>query len=204
VHLLGHSFGGWVAFEMALRLQAAGRQAASLTLIDSGVPSGEHGRDREYTRAEVLMKLVEIWEMAAERSLCITREALEALDAAEQLSLLHERLVRAGLMPPRSRSDALIGTTRTFAAALRTSYVPETVYPGPVSLVLLANSRLDSIAQEQQFVKSTDGWRSWAPNLEVWRGPSNHMTALMLPHVKMLANWLGAKLHAATPRGPHK
>ncbi len=37
VHLIGHSFGGWVALEMASRLQAHGR-VASLTLVDSEAP----------------------------------------------------------------------------------------------------------------------------------------------------------------------
>ena len=35
VHLLGHSFGGWVALEVAHRLSAEGRSVASLTIIDS-------------------------------------------------------------------------------------------------------------------------------------------------------------------------
>jgi pimeloyl-ACP methyl ester carboxylesterase len=37
VHLLGHSFGGWVAFEMAKQLTKAGR-VASLTILDSQPP----------------------------------------------------------------------------------------------------------------------------------------------------------------------
>ena len=36
IHLLGHFFGGWVAFEMALQLQAKGCAVASLTIVDSG------------------------------------------------------------------------------------------------------------------------------------------------------------------------
>lgn len=42
VHLIGHSFGGWVAFEMAASLQSQGREVASLTVIDSESP-GEWG-----------------------------------------------------------------------------------------------------------------------------------------------------------------
>lgn len=38
VYLLGHSLGGWVAFEMALRLREAGRPVASLTILGSDVP----------------------------------------------------------------------------------------------------------------------------------------------------------------------
>src|SRR5262249_9192661 len=38
LHLLGHSFGGWVAFDMAQRLLLSGRQIASLILLDSKAP----------------------------------------------------------------------------------------------------------------------------------------------------------------------
>lgn len=39
VHLLGHSYGGWVVLDMAFRLQVAGRSVASLTILDSGAPA---------------------------------------------------------------------------------------------------------------------------------------------------------------------
>jgi arthrofactin-type cyclic lipopeptide synthetase C len=36
-------------------------------------------------------------------------------------------------------------------------------------------------------------WRRWAPSLEVWHGPGNHMTILHQPHVAALADWLRKK-----------
>jgi len=194
IHLLGHSFGGWVAFEMALQMQASGRSPASLTLIDSEVPHDAHSCGREYTRVGVLMKLVEIWELTAECSLNMNSEALEALKPADQLSLLHEHAVRAGLMPRQTKPDVLTGTIRTLGAALRTHYCPATTYNAAVNLILLADPKLDSQAQEHEFEQLAAGWRCWAPQLEVWRGPGNHMTALKRPDVGILAGWLRAKL----------
>ncbi|MDR2012348.1 MAG: amino acid adenylation domain-containing protein [Rhodanobacter sp.] len=198
VHLVGHSFGGWVAFEMALRLQASGRSPASLTLIDSEAPHSECDHSREYTHVDVLMELVAIWEMTAECSLNIDRDALEALKPADRLALLHERAVRVQLMSPRTTPGVLVGTIRTVAAALRTCYRPETTYVAPVNLILLADPRLRSEAQERQFIQAATGWRRWAPKSEVWRGPGNHMTALKLPDVRILANWLRPKLNFTT------
>jgi arthrofactin-type cyclic lipopeptide synthetase C len=199
VHLLGHSFGGCVAFEMALRLRTAGREVASLTLIDSEVPAD--AERREYTRAEALTKLVEIWELAADRSLDVDIEQLTALDTAQRLAALHPSLVRAGLMPHRSNPEALAGMVRTFEAALRTSYRPQAVYPGHVRLLLLRDIGLDDEAQERQFADCVSAWRTWAPDLDVWHGPGNHMTALKPPHVEVLADWVRAKLQAAALRG---
>jgi arthrofactin-type cyclic lipopeptide synthetase C len=196
VHLLGHSFGGWVAFEMALRLQASGRSPSSLTLIDSEAPHTECGLVRECTRVDVLMKLVEIWEMTAERSLNISRQTLEMLTPTEQLSILHKQAVQARLIPQQTTPDLLIGTIRTLAAALRTHYYPGTAYTMPANLILLADSKFDRQAQEEQFMQVAAGWQRWAPKLEVWRGPGNHMTALRLPDVRILASWLSSKLNA--------
>jgi thioesterase domain-containing protein len=189
VHLVGHSFGGWVAFEMALRLRAAGRKVTSLTLIDSDAP---RATGREYTHGEALMKLMEIWELASERPLGIVEEDIAKLNADEQLALLHERLVQVGLMPARSRPEALPGVLRTFGTAVRTTYQPNAVYIGPIRLVLLTDSRLEGAANERQFAKVACGWETWAPNLDVWHGPGNHMTALKLPNVQLLADWMGA------------
>jgi thioesterase domain-containing protein len=194
VHLVGHSFGGWVAFEMALQLQASGRLPSSLTLIDSEVPNSEYNYFHEYTDIDILMKLVEIWEMTAECSLDITSEALEALSHQNQRALLHERAIRAGLIPRRTTPDVLIGTIRTLAAALRTQYRPEMMYASLTNLILLTDPKLDSEAQEDQFEETAAGWRRWVPELDVWRGPGNHMTALKLPDVQILADWLRAKL----------
>jgi arthrofactin-type cyclic lipopeptide synthetase C len=194
IHLLGHSFGGWVMLEMALRLQAAGRFPSSLTVVDSEIPHDESNYHHEYTNIDVLMKLVEIWEMTADCSMGIDSKMLEPLSPKDQLSLLHEHAIRVGLVPRRTRSDMLVGTIRTLAAALRTYYHPETTCTQPVNLILLADSKLDSQAQEHQFIQTAAGWRRWAPTLEVWRGPGNHMTALKPPDVQVLANWLLAKI----------
>ena len=89
---------------------------------------------------------------------------------------------------------------RTFEAALRTSYRPEAVYPGRVHLLLLPDIGLDDEAQETQFAECLRGWRKWASDLDVWRRPGNHMTALKPPHVEAVADWVRNRLEAATLR----
>jgi thioesterase domain-containing protein/aryl carrier-like protein len=190
VHLLGHSFGGWVAFEMALQLKAAGRAVTSLTLVDSEVPDEVGAQPRGYNRTEALMELVRLFEHAAECSLEIACGHLEALDVHAQLELLHARLVKVGLMPARSRADVLLGPVRTFETARRTCYHPQEVYPGPVRLVLVSDTALDGAVNDQKFLESFNGWRCFAPNLVPYQGPGNHMTVLKPPHVNVLAGRL--------------
>ncbi len=86
VHLVGHSFGGWVALEMALRLQAMGREVGSLTVIDSESP-GRAGK--AYTSTAALLRLIEAMQLAAGKSLGIDPVDFAGRDEVAQRQALH-------------------------------------------------------------------------------------------------------------------
>jgi len=185
VHLVGHSFGGWVVFEMSLRLQAAGRAVLSLTILDSDCPADR--ADCEYTRGETLMNLVSLYEQASARPLNIKLADFEERDPDEQMAHLHRRLVEVGLMPSRSTSSDLRGPIRTFAAALRAQYNPDKTFIGPVDLVLVpVLDETDEVAQKR-FEATVAGWRLWSPNLQFQRGEGNHITLLRSPNIDAVA-----------------
>ena len=188
-HLIGHSFGGWIAFEIATQMRASGRSVASLTIINSEAPCGNNLLGRAYTSTEVLVKLIEIMELAAEKSLGIQPAEFESQNTAVQLRLLHEGMIRVGLMPRRSTPDALRGPIRTFGAALRASYRPQRPFPDPVRLALARDPRLDDQADQRERQATLEGWRLWSPNITCWDGPGNHFSILDPPHVKTLADW---------------
>jgi amino acid adenylation domain-containing protein len=190
VHLLGHSFGGWVAFEMALRLRAAGRPVASLTILDSEVPDEDGALIREYGHGEAMLQLVAAFEQVAERSLGIGPRELYALDWSGQMELLHERLVRLGLMPRRSDAGLLKSSFWNFAACLRTTYRPSGSYADPLHLMLVRDPALGAQEDQERLDGAVRGWRRWAPGLVASEAPGNHMTALKLPHVLALASHL--------------
>ncbi len=183
LHLIGHSFGGWVVFEIALQLTKSGRSVASLTLVDTDAPHEPDSMAREYTETEVLMKLVEIYEQSGGTSLEIQAADLDGLDGDAQLKLLHQRLIGVGLIPKQSRPEMLIGTFRTFGTALRTRYCPEHHYAGPLRLVLAQTGQPDP---EAVIAK----WRYWANDLQYWQSEGNHMTVIKQPYVNGLVDWL--------------
>jgi thioesterase domain-containing protein len=183
VHLVGHSFGGWVAFEIATQMRAAGRAVSSLTIIDSEAPGGNGLRSREYTPLEVLMKLIEVMELAAEKSLGVQSAELESEDETGRLRLLHEGMLRVGLLPARSAPDALRGAVRAFGAALRTGYRPRQPYTSPLRLALARDPRHDDQTNEREHHDTLVGWR------KCWHGPGNHFTLLKAPHAQVLAEW---------------
>ncbi|HEX2081774.1 MAG TPA: amino acid adenylation domain-containing protein, partial [Longimicrobium sp.] len=190
VHLLGHSFGGWVALEMALRLHEAGRPVASLTILDSEVPDDSEAVVREYGGGEAFLKLVEVVELAAERSLGIGPAEVTSRDEAGWLKLLHGKMVELGLLGARTTPDVVAGPFRTFARCLRTPYRPSGVYPGRLRLVLVDDPAKDEAANRAHFAEVERGWRKWAPGLVFSAGAGNHITALKPPHVAALAGLL--------------
>jgi thioesterase domain-containing protein len=198
IHLLGHSFGGWVAFEIATQMRAAGRSVSSLTIIDSEAPDGDGLRSREYTSLEVLMELIEVMELAAEKKLGIQSAELESEDETGRLRLLHEGLLRVGLLPARSAPDTLRGAVRAFGATLRTSYRPRQPYTAPLRLALARDPRHDDQTNEREHHNILVGWRKWAPDIECWYGPGNHFTLLKAPHAQVLAEWWRGGLRLIT------
>src|SRR5262249_47990703 len=116
------------------------------------------------------------------------------LSANEQLELVHKRLVKVRLLPPRSYPDVLLGPVRVFETGLRTSYEPRSAYLGKGCLVLVPDVKLDSAANEAKFMNSINGWQRFAPNLVPWHGLGNHVTVLKKPYVNALADWLSNKI----------
>ncbi|WP_420127865.1 non-ribosomal peptide synthase/polyketide synthase [Longimicrobium sp.] len=190
VHLLGHSFGGWVALEVALRLHQAGRTVASLTILDSEVPNDSEAVVREYGGAEAFLELVTVLELATEQSLGIGPAEVASRDQAGWLRLLHGKMVGLGLLGARTTPEVLTGSFRTFARCLRTAYRPLGIYPGPLRLVLVDDPAKDEAANRAMFAQAERGWREWAPGLVFSVGAGNHVTALKPPHVAALAGLL--------------
>ncbi len=186
VHLLGHSFGGWVALEMALQLQAAGREVASLTVIDSEAPGGV---GKAYTTTAALLRLIEAMQLAAGKSLGIDLAEFAQRDEEAQRQWLHAGMVRVGLLPARAGVDAMAGPSRTYAAALRTAYRPLRRFEGVVRLVLAQDPALDAAGNQREQGLMVEGWRRQGSGLQVWYGGGNHFTLLKAPNVQGLAQW---------------
>jgi arthrofactin-type cyclic lipopeptide synthetase C len=203
VHLLGHSFGGWVAYEIAGRLSAANRPPASLTLVDSEAPGQGGIVGGEHTSLGVIRQYIESLELVAERSLGIDPAALEAAGEAQRINMVHAGMVRVGLMPARSRPETLKGGVRTFATTLRTDYLPQRRYHGAVRLVIVAGSRTDGPRNDRENQTKILGWQHFAPQITYWKGPGNHMTILKPPHVAELVRWWLAGLQQTRERAQH-
>ncbi|EZP30954.1 non-ribosomal peptide synthase/polyketide synthase [Pseudomonas sp. RIT288] len=189
LHLIGHSFGGWVAHAMAAQLQAAGREVASLTLIDSEAPGGDGTAGKPYTATAALQRLIDTLQLSCGKSLGIDPATFANADDTTQLRLLHAGMVRAGVLSERAAPNAMHGPVRTFASALRTVYQPRLAYTGPVRLVLVDDPTLDEWGNQREQAAVLEGWQRQVSDLAVWYGPGNHFTILKAPNVFSFAAW---------------
>lgn len=190
LRLVGHSFGGWIAFETALRLRAAGRAIVGLDLLDSRPPDPAQAY-REWDDLAVLLHWTRLTELSAERRLGIDAEALRLLPAAARLQAVHRGMREAGLLPPRSEPSSIVGALRMFAACMRTQYAPSGTYDGALRVVHLRNPALDADGDERAAEARHAGWSRHALRVELLRGDGNHMTGIRGAHARALADRLG-------------
>ncbi|MFM0639045.1 amino acid adenylation domain-containing protein [Paraburkholderia metrosideri] len=188
-HLIGHSYGGWIALEMAQRLEQMGAPVDALVLLDSHVP-GTHNRwGNGYFPVDTLMYLIRHFEMNAGRSLDLYRQDLEVLSDEARLELLLAKLVDAKVLPRQTRIHSLRGVVRLFRSNIGSHYDPSFSYKGEVHLVTATPDETDSRQQEPEWEMAAR-WRRYAPQLDVWQSTGNHMTMLNPPHVAHLADRL--------------
>uniref|UniRef100_UPI000617CA5D thioesterase domain-containing protein n=1 Tax=Chromobacterium vaccinii TaxID=1108595 RepID=UPI000617CA5D len=192
VHLIGHSFGGWLAFELALRLSEQGRPPASLTLLDSEGPGGSGVLGIEYTAEAVWRQYISGLELLTESRLDLNPEACKTQKQRERA--LHQAMVKAGFLSRHSPQDALAGSMRTFGTALRTRYEPARPYIFRLGLALVDDPRDDAETNQRIQRLMREQWREWAPQLEVWHGCGNHATMLNAPNVLGLGAWWRGRL----------
>jgi thioesterase domain-containing protein len=190
IDLVGHSYGGWIAFEMSLQLLRRHKKVRSLSILDSKPPCEDIGEIQECSRIDVLMKMVAAFQMLIDSDIDVRREALEGLDQSRQLRILHSELVKKKIYPVRSNANALAGQFRAFAAALRSAYVPSSIYEGETHLLIAANRKTSDSETARHWSRTREGWMKWAPRLRVLNAPGNHITMLKAPQVNAIAFFL--------------
>ncbi|HBF30895.1 MAG TPA: hypothetical protein DDW73_14925 [Rhizobium sp.] len=192
LHLLGHSFGGLVAFEMACRLQASGRTVGMLTIIDSEPP----GLERDVTDVEAFREFVEAIKLTFDCPLSTEETTTTGADVRSKIRALHAAMVKSGLLPSRSHSDELLGPFTTFATALRTKYHPSMKFNGTLRLVQVRDPTLTPRIDTATNSAFAAQWSRFATVVDIWQGPGHHFSILRKPHVSSLVDWLGLARNA--------
>ncbi|ATB48690.1 non-ribosomal peptide synthetase [Corallococcus macrosporus] len=190
-HLLGHSFGSWVAFEMAQQLRKQGETIAFLGILNTTVPVNEvppteaPALDDADWMASVASTAGRLYGV----NLDVSAEALRPLSAEARRELLTRRLVQAGLLPEGADSQQVQGFIDVYKAAYQIDYVPRDTLPVPVALFRAQERHEeDGIVPESFTGDPTWGWgRHASEAVTPVTVPGDHMTMLAAPHVQVLA-----------------
>ena len=177
-HLVGWSFGGLMAFEIARQMTAQGLKVETVFLLDSATPKMPR---RKRAKLEIMKIIKRRWSNSKRR---------------ERLSLLGELAYKsAWLMTSQEKRDARVMAAKSSPmrdAVLRVEphYRPA-VYAGKVVLIQGENSKWFGMLHEPDPAL---GWKKFVPNLETLYVPGNHQTMFQGKGVSMIAQQILERL----------
>jgi amino acid adenylation domain-containing protein len=178
-YLLGHSFGGVLAFEIAHQMIASGEKVGFLGLLDSYPPG-------IYPKASFIERIL------------IHRDNLRDLTWEEQISYFLARIKALQIKFMRFRWLRL--------TAARWNFIPKdvssvnmialrgyTAHPYPDKITLF------SVREHAWYIHKdpTEGWHRYAGSLDIHLVPGNHSSLLREPHLAILADEVKNCLKAA-------
>jgi thioesterase domain-containing protein/acyl carrier protein len=177
-YLLGGSFGGLVAFEMAQQLEAQGQQIAMLALLDTYWPL-----------LSLKQRMRGHWAHLIERGpSTYATDLLGALGKRFRRAFLRQRARSenganaASVLPEGEFEDPLVRTVEANLEAGR-KYVPRnTTYGGPLLFCYAAD-----LGEVPAYEDNRLGWAKIAEKMEIHRIPGTHLTMREEPNVATLA-----------------
>lgn len=199
----GHSFGGVVAFEMAMMLHKQGQHVALLAMIDTFAPIvGKKSKGIDEDDAAYLTDFANYIGYLCSKNLEVSQETLASLTPVEQLHYLKERLIRVNLLPKDAGITSVRGLVQVYKESMKAyrAYLPSGVQQ--TSITLFRASEVDVFESDteemtQRLKEPALGWNDFSSTINVHVVPGNHMTMMQQPHVQVLATQLLSCLEQA-------
>lgn len=196
-YLGGHSFGSWVALEMAQQLQKAGHEVALVAILDTGAPSE---RDLSaiggWDDSRWLVAVADTLGQLYETPLSLNYQELAGLPWSQQIDLLANRLAMRGITRQGADSTEIRGFVEVYKTQARIHYRPDPDYPVKIALFRAREPLTDFLNGMPEYLKNDEtwGWRQYSKGtLTMEYIPGDHLTMVTQPHVRQLAQ----RLHLA-------
>lgn len=184
----GWSLGGFICFEIANRLKAAGEDVEMLALMDSSPMIGDQTQS-EQDKNVLLTKLIAL-DIGLELELT---SFLRGGSHDDLLQLVFEQAKERGLLPELMVIDALERRHKIMKIiwdATLSHELPH--YDGSVSLF-----KAEVPLEEYNSLTSAYGWESYAKNVEhIQTVPGNHVSLLHGDNVGILASYLRKEINS--------
>ncbi len=136
-HIAGHSFGAWIAFEMAIQLKNRNKKVAFLGIVDMYAPQKTELRasskweDDAKWHVETVEMLRQLFNLKIE----LSYDEIKELTAEAQFIFVKNKLEQAQLLPENSDVSLLKGLLNVQKANSRLYYYPKEIYQGKISLI---------------------------------------------------------------------
>ena len=141
MHLVGHSFGGWVGYELARQLMHAGHDVSSLTLLDTMAPIADPKRNRLRSEGTCsLRRAIDILADAYDIPVSIPWASLEDINAEERLRQIKKALQDAGILAAGTSDNQTKGYLNVLQTSQAIDYRPSGVLPGRALLLYASYS----------------------------------------------------------------
>ena len=203
-HLLGWSFGGVVAFEMARQLAAAGQEVGLLGLLDAARPGFWPLERDDDTDARVLAAIVREMGEARGRPAALSADELRGVPGEERDRRVVRCLAAAGLVPEGTDPGVVPALLRQWWARLDTQRGYRAGrYPGRITLFLSTSGdpEFERDFPEVAALRAADPALGWGPlaegGVQVRPVAGTHATLASEPHVHLLAGAVAGALAAA-------
>ena len=191
--LIGHCFGGMVAYEMAQQLVAQGHPIKRLIILDAPAPIPEHHPPSlDWPEAQWLSYLMGVLEESTGITAPFNKSDLLALPMAEQLQQCKTYMEGAGLLPPSHHLQPVQGLLNVFKNHSQMHYRPRQHPPLPITLIRASeyHPSYDYSAADDadDIAQSSLGWRRVADaSFYTVCVPGNHISMLMQANSATLA-----------------
>jgi arthrofactin-type cyclic lipopeptide synthetase C len=186
--LLGHSFGGWIALEVAQRLAATGARVAPVAILDSDVPGA--APPKLLSTAQVFADLIESLETSTGKAIKLSMEELDRLSPEQQLARLRDRMVALGILSSATATDTLRGVVRVYRAGLNARYHVPKPYPGEVLFFAATKSPGLCDGTEKSFPDAEARWAEHVQLLRFFSLDADHFSMLVDPTIQSIARTL--------------
>jgi len=199
----GHSYGALVAFEMARQLVHQGQEVDFLAILDTPapLPGTQSMIAKDWDNAKWLAQIASLVERLYETNLEVSYEAIQSLEQGEQFNYLKKRLERVNLLPPDAGTAQVRALVEVYKANCQAQYLPQDIYPGRITLFRSSEEQVKHSTDEKfTEIRREPVW-NWsqlsAQPVEIHQVPGDHITMMIEPHVRALADKLRGCLEQA-------
>lgn len=191
----GHSFGGWVAFEMAQQLQQRGQSVALLTIFDAVAPSVNNSIvGQDWNDTQWMLQMLQLLEDTYDIKLRVSYDDLLSHNLETQITYIMQRLKEVNLLPAETGNEQIKRLLRVFKANSQMRYLPKTLHATEIHLFKVNDNQLEQIDGEPTIdtrQNPTLGWEKLTDtSVVVHPVPGTHTSMMTFPHVQTLAKSL--------------